>query len=72
MDHVEVNQASCKEVSKSQTIRLVDVFFIAPFLLYVGYKATGISNTEKMVLILIALATLYYNGKNYLETKKNG
>ena len=70
MDHIEVNQMSCREVSKSQSIRLLDIFFIAPFLLYIGYKATGINNTEKMVLILIALATFYYNGKNYLETKK--
>ena len=72
MDHIEVNEFSCKEVSKSQSIRLLDIFFIAPFLLYVGYKATGINNTEKMVLILIALATFYYNGKNYLETKNYG
>ena len=42
------------------SVAVVDVFFIAPFLLYVGYKATGINNTEKMVLILIALATFYY------------
>jgi len=70
MDHIEVNEMSCREVSKSQSIRLIDIFFIAPFLLYIGYKATGINNTEKMVLILIALATFYYNGKNYLETKK--
>ena len=70
MDHIEVNEMSCKEVSKSQSIRLLDIFFIAPFLLYIGYKATGINNTEKMVLVLIALATFYYNGKNYLETKK--
>jgi hypothetical protein len=70
MDHIEVNEMSCREVSKSQSIRLLDIFFIAPFLLYIGYKATGINNTEKMVLILIALATFYYNGKNYLETKK--
>ena len=27
------------EISKSQNIRLIDVFVIAPFLFYVGYKA---------------------------------
>ena len=58
------------EISKSQTIRLVDVFFIAPFMAYIGYKAQGISSTERVVLYGLAGATLIFNARNYLATQE--
>ena len=66
----ETTQELCTEVSKSQAVRLLDVFFIAPFLAYVGFKANVLSQTEKVILFSIAGATLFYNGRNFLETKK--
>ena len=66
----EVKLSNELELSKSQTIRLVDVFFIAPFLFYVGAKAKGITPMEKYIVYGIALATLVYNGRNYLINKK--
>ena len=39
----ETTTEKCTEVSKSQNIRLVDVFVIAPFLAYVAFKAKGMS-----------------------------
>ena len=57
------------EISKSQNIRLIDVFVIAPFLFYVGYKAKGISKIERYGVYVIAGATLIYNLKNYLSNK---
>ena len=64
-------QSTITEISKSQKVRLIDVFFIAPFLFYIAYKASGISDIERIILFIIALATLYYNGRNYISNKVN-
>lgn len=65
----EQSQATVTEISKSQTIRLIDVFFIAPVLVYAGtYKE--LPNWLRISLVGIGVATFYYNGKNYLDNKK--
>lgn len=58
------------EVQKSQTIRLADVFLIAPYLFYVSYKSK-LSRFDKNLLFGLGVATLVYNGFNYLENIKN-
>jgi len=60
-----------EEYQKSQNIRLVDVFFIAPVCVYAGVKAKELPNWIRVSLVAIGLATFYYNGKNYLVNKKN-
>ena len=70
MKITEQSTSLCGEVSKSQGVRLLDVFFIAPFLVFIGLKAKGLSKSELLVLYAIAGGTLFYNAKNYLETKK--
>ena len=69
MFHTEETITTTTELSKSQTIRLIDVFVIAPFLFYIGYKATGLQQWERVGLYLLAGATLYYNGENFLKNK---
>tara|TARA_R110002074_G_scaffold371011_2_gene546027 strand:+ start:1734 stop:1964 length:231 start_codon:yes stop_codon:yes gene_type:complete len=71
MEIDEKKETTVKELSKSQSIRLVDVFLIAPFLFYIGYKSKGLKKVERGMVYLIAAATLYYNGKNYLINKKS-
>lgn len=70
MNHNEKQPATINELSKSQMIRLYDVFFIGPFMIYIGYKAKGLNNLEKYMLYGLGAATIYYNGKNYWENKK--
>ena len=67
----EKNKSTFTEISKSQNIRLIDVFFIAPFLIYIATKASGISDLERGILYIIAIATLIYNARNYIENKVN-
>tara|TARA_R110002020_G_C15929113_1_gene743595 strand:+ start:380 stop:583 length:204 start_codon:yes stop_codon:yes gene_type:complete len=62
-------ESTILEYSKSQEVRLLDVFFIAPFLFYIGYKAKGITDIEKWIIYAIALGTLVYNARNYLRNK---
>ena len=67
----ETGESTKKEYQKSQAVRLYDVFLLAPFLIYVGYKAKGLQNWERYGIYLIGVSTLLYNGRNYLKNKKN-
>jgi len=49
-----------------QNIRLLDVFVVAPFLFYVG-TSKELSQTLRLGVIVLAMATLIYNGKNYIN-----
>lgn len=52
---------------KSQLVRLFDVFFIGPFLLWIALKTRQqTSDTEYAAILFIAITTILYNGYNYL------
>lgn len=55
-----------------QTVRLLDVFVVAPFLLYAATKTDN--KAVSIGLVYLGFATAIYNGYNYLEQKsvKNG
>ena len=65
----EEGKRTINEHQKSQIVRLYDVFLLAPFLLYVGYKAKGIKNWERYGIYFIGISTIIYNGRNYLKNK---
>jgi len=68
----EVAPKTIMEVSKSQTVRLWDVFFVGPILMMVAYKyRKEMTPIEQIIVGGIGAATIYYNGNNYLSTKKN-
>ena len=69
IETTEISESTVLELQKSQNIRLVDVFVIAPILFYAGMQQS-LDIRLRYVLIIIALCTLYYNGKNYLENKE--
>ena len=54
---------------KGQTVRLIDVFFIAPYLVYVANKTKN--KNDKLILATLGIATLLYNGYNYLKIKQD-
>ena len=62
-------QSTVTEIQKSQNIRLLDVFIIAPILIYAGSKKE-LPKPLRISLYMIGIATAYYNGKNYLSNKK--
>lgn len=53
-------------VSKTQKIRLVDVFLLGPFMIWFGTVAGAMPTWARVVMVLFGIATIYYNGKNYL------
>lgn len=52
-------------VQKHQYIRLLDVFFIGPLMIYAA-SAKVPSASVKNMLLLLGVATIVYNGRNYL------
>jgi len=58
------------EIGKTQSIRLADVFLLAPFMIYFGLKAKGVSKTEKSIMIVAGVGTALYNLNNYLKQKE--
>lgn len=52
---------------KGQWVRLLDVFFIGPYLIYSGQKLT---QADKAILQAIGIATIIYNGLNYIKYEK--
>lgn len=69
MQIAEKRTETITEYQKSQTIRLIDVFIIAPVIIYAGTQKT-LPTWLRISLITIGACTLYYNGKNYLVNKK--
>jgi hypothetical protein len=51
---------------KSQFVRLIDVFVIGPLLIYIGFFVKEHIKWAKYPLIITGIATIVYNGKNYL------
>ncbi len=56
---------------KTQTVRLLDVFFIGPVMAYGGWKLREYGHPVMgWTLMILGGATVAYNGKNYLELKE--
>lgn len=58
---------------KTQLIRLLDVFGVGPLMIYAGYKAKeDLPRPLRFALIATGVATIGYNGMNYLENEEEG
>jgi hypothetical protein len=49
-----------------QQVRLIDVFVIAPFCIYVASQKK-LSNPIRLGLVVLGISTFIYNGNNYLK-----
>jgi hypothetical protein len=65
-----VMRVNIPEYQKSQMVRLVDVFVIAPVLIYAGSRKSSLSPALKYTLIGIGIATAVYNGNNYMKNEE--
>jgi hypothetical protein len=65
---IEINKRDKLFGLNVQTIRLIDVLFIGPFLIYVGTNKE-LSLPIRLALIGLGAATIIYNGNNYLKNK---
>lgn len=55
---------------KAQTVRLIDVFFIGPVLVYTGAAHSNLPDGLKLTLVGLGLATIIYNAQNYYDVSR--
>lgn len=65
----EKRKVSEQEKEIIQWVRLFDIFFIGPFLIFVGIYGKMNKNIST-VLIIIALLTIIYNGYYFIKYQK--
>jgi len=65
----ESNYAEVLENKNTQAVRLVDVFIIGPILIYASTFKT-LPSYLRIALLLIGVATIIYNGNNYIKKNK--
>ena len=54
--------------SKTQYVRLLDVFIYGPYLTYLSFQTNyTFTLVEKIFLLFLGMTTITYNGKNYLH-----
>jgi hypothetical protein len=54
--------------SKTQYVRLLDVFIYGPYLTYLSFQTNyTFTIIEKIFLLFLGITTITYNGKNYLH-----
>jgi hypothetical protein len=60
--------------TKTQFIRLLDIFFIGPLMIYFGHIHVGSSERHvsifAMLLVFFGATTIIYNLKNYIHASK--
>ena len=57
--------------SKTQYVRLVDIFIYGPYLIYLAFQTNyTFTIIEKIFLLFLGVTTITYNGKNYLNYVK--
>lgn len=59
-----------REFSKGQAIRLLDVFAIGPTMIYVSIVAEKVNPLLRGFLLISGVATVLYNGRNYLKVQE--
>ena len=64
-----IMRVSIPEYQKSQMVRLVDVFVIAPVLIYAGTRKS-LKPALRYSLLGIGIATAAYNGMNYMKNEE--
>ena len=70
---MDPNNITIKDIevfSKPQALRLWDVFFLGPFLIYLGYTSKSMHGLARGGLVTTGALTILYNGRNYLLNEK--
>ena len=55
---------------KTQTVRLIDVFVLGPFMIWAGYEIGKKKDFAGMALALAGMATIGYNWNNYQRIER--
>jgi len=58
------------EMDNVQKIRLIDIFVLAPFMVYAGAVKSNLPVPVRAGLVVSGVATFIYNGNNYIKNIK--
>ena len=58
------------EYRKSQEVRLADVFFIGPFMIWVALKGS-LTDVQRLIMGVLGAATIAYNLNNFRRNQKS-
>lgn len=66
-----VTERTVPEVSKAQWVRVLDVILIGPLMVWGGVALADRHRLAGGALVLFGVATVWYNGRNYLRNARN-
>lgn len=55
---------------KGQTVRLVDVFALGPFMVWFGVKAEGVPKWARATMVAGGVSTIAFNAYNFLRLRQ--
>lgn len=55
---------------KPQGVRLVDVFLLGPFMVWVGARPGALPEWARALMVVSGAGTIVYNGANYLANQE--
>lgn len=61
--------STATEFQKSQAVRVIDMVFVAPVLVYAATTKNNLSEPLKIILFTIGIATFVYNANNYFKNR---
>ena len=53
--------------AKAQSVRVLDVIALGPFMIWAGYRARDLPMWARVTMILSGAGTIAYNGLNFAE-----
>ncbi|RLC33107.1 hypothetical protein DRH13_00240 [Candidatus Woesebacteria bacterium] len=69
METQQMSKDTNHQISKSQTVRLADIFIYGPFMIWAATRKE-IPTWGKWLLGSLGIGTIYYNARNYYSTKQ--
>jgi len=63
-------QETLQAVSKAQWVRLVDIYFLGPFMIFLALNEKKMCPYRRSILGLFGATTIWYNFKNYRDNRE--
>jgi len=67
MNGQQLSKEASSQVSKSQNVRLADIFIYGPFMVWAGMQKE-LPKWARWLMVSLGVGTIYYNGRNYFAT----
>ena len=70
MTRTSTTTETVAEIQKSQELRLWDMFFLGPILVYAGSRKSNLPAWLRGTLVASGVLVVAYNGSNWLENRR--